>query len=95
MASFITGCSSHPQPGSTPAPAYAAPRSAASAMRPRLRCAPQTRPVVCVNKLVGYESPQVRTFDYDPNVWGLTYQMIYPYSVSTQYADGIVVVKPE
>lgn len=56
---------------------------------------PQTRPVVCVNKLVGYESPQVRTFDYDPNVWGLTYQMIYPYSVSTQYADGIVVVKPE
>lgn len=53
---------------------------------------PQTRPVVCVNKLVGFESPQIRTFDYDPNVWGLTYQMIYPYSVSTQYADGIVVI---
>ncbi|MBQ9016651.1 Mu-like prophage major head subunit gpT family protein [Candidatus Saccharibacteria bacterium] len=53
---------------------------------------PQTRPVVCVNKLVGYEAPQIRTFDYDPSVWGLTYQMIYPYSVTTQYADGIVVV---
>ena len=51
---------------------------------------PQTRPVVCVNKLVGFESPQIRQFDYDPSVWGLTYQLIYPYSVSTQYADGIV-----
>lgn len=54
---------------------------------------PQTRPAVCVNKLVGYEAPQIRTFDYDPNIWGLTYQMIYPYSVSTQYADGVVVCK--
>ena len=53
---------------------------------------PQKRPVVCVNKLVGYESPQIRQFDYDPAVWGLTYQLIYPYSVSTQYADGIVVL---
>lgn len=51
---------------------------------------PQTRPVVCVNKLVGYESPQIRQFDYDPAVWGMTYQLIYPYSVSSQYADGIV-----
>ena len=53
---------------------------------------PQTRPVVCVNKLVGFESPQIRQFDYDPSVWGLTYQLIYPYSVSTQYADGIAVI---
>lgn len=51
---------------------------------------PSTRPVVCVNKLVGYESPQIRQFDYDPSVWGMTYQLIYPYSVSSQYADGIV-----
>ena len=51
---------------------------------------PATRPVVCVNKLVGYESPQIRQFDYDPAVWGITYQLIYPYSVSAQYADGIV-----
>ena len=53
---------------------------------------PQTRPVVCVNKLVGFESQQIRQFDYDPSVWGLTYQLIYPYSVSTQYADGIAVI---
>ncbi len=53
---------------------------------------PQTRPAVCVNKLVGFESPQIRQFDYDPSVWGLTYQLIYPYSVSTQYADGIAVI---
>lgn len=52
---------------------------------------PQTRPVVCVNKLIGYESPQIRQFDYDPAVWGVTYQLIYPYSVSAQYADGIIV----
>ena len=52
---------------------------------------PSTRPVVCVNKLIGYESPQIRQFDYDPAVWGVTYQLIYPYSVSAQYADGIIV----
>lgn len=52
---------------------------------------PARRPCVCVNKLRGYESPQIRQFDAPADVWGTTYRLIYPYSVTTQYPDAIVV----
>lgn len=52
---------------------------------------PQRRPAVVVNKMAGFESPQVKRFDTDPNVWGFTYQLIYPYSVDVQYLDSMVV----
>lgn len=52
---------------------------------------PQRRPAVVVNKMAGFESPQVKRFDTDPNVWGFTYQLIYPYSVDVQYVDSMVV----
>lgn len=52
---------------------------------------PQRRPIMHVNKLVGYESPQLKQFDSDPSVWGTTYQLIYPYRVTSMWADGAVV----
>lgn len=52
---------------------------------------PQRRPAVVVNKMAGFESPQIKRFDTDPNVWGFTYQLIYPYSVDVQYVDSMIV----
>lgn len=52
---------------------------------------PARRPCVCVNKVRGYESPQIRQFDAPADVWGTTYRLIYPYSVTTQHPDAIVV----
>lgn len=51
---------------------------------------PQRRPAVCVNKVVGFESPRVEQFEADPAVWGTTYRYIYPYGVNAQYKDAIV-----
>lgn len=51
---------------------------------------PQRRPAVCVNKVVGFESPRIEQFTADPSVWGTTYRYIYPYGVSVQYKDAIV-----
>jgi hypothetical protein len=51
---------------------------------------PQRRPAVCVNKVVGFESPRVEMFEADPSVWGTTYRYIYPYGVNAQYKDAIV-----
>ena len=51
---------------------------------------PQRRPAVCVNKVVGFESPRVEMFEADPAVWGTTYRYIYPYGVNAQYKDAIV-----
>lgn len=51
---------------------------------------PQRRPAVCVNKIVGFESPRVEQFNADPSVWGTTYRYVYPYGVSVQYKDAIV-----
>lgn len=51
---------------------------------------PARRPAVCVNKVVGFESPRVEQFEADPNVWGTTYRYIYPYGVNAQYKDAIV-----
>ena len=51
---------------------------------------PQRRPAVCVNKVVGFESPRVEQFEADPTVWGTTYRYIYPYGVNAQYKDAIV-----
>ena len=53
---------------------------------------PARRPAVCVNKVVGFESPKVEQFNADPSVWGTTYRYIYPYGVSVQYNDAIVAV---
>ena len=54
---------------------------------------PQTRPIMTVNKLVGYESPQIKQFDSDPSTWGTVYQLIYPYSISAAWTDGALVVR--
>lgn len=51
---------------------------------------PQRRPAVCVNKVVGFESPRVEQFEADPTVWGTTYRYVYPYGVNAQYKDAIV-----
>lgn len=51
---------------------------------------PSRRPAVCVNKVVGFESPRVEQFEADPAVWGTTYRYIYPYGVSVAYKDAIV-----
>lgn len=51
---------------------------------------PQRRPAVCVNKVVGFESPRIEQFTADPSIWGTTYRYIYPYGVSVQYKDAIV-----
>ncbi|MBR4753139.1 MAG: hypothetical protein IK077_15405 [Thermoguttaceae bacterium] len=51
---------------------------------------PQRRPAFCVNKVVGYESPVLDQFE-SPDEWGIAYRMIYPFSVSAKYADGLVV----
>ena len=53
---------------------------------------PQRRPAVCVNKVLGFESPRVEQFDADPAVWGTTYRYVYPYGVSVQYKDAICAV---
>lgn len=53
---------------------------------------PQRRPAVCVNKIVGFESPRIEQFTADPAVWGTTYRYIYPYGVSVQYKDGICAI---
>lgn len=53
---------------------------------------PSRRPAVCVNKVLGFESPRVEQFDADPAVWGTTYRYLYPYGVSVQYKDAIVAV---
>lgn len=52
---------------------------------------PKRRPAVVVNKMAGFESPQIKRYEMDPNVWGFTYQLIYPYSVDIQYTDSLVV----
>ena len=51
---------------------------------------PQRRPAFCVNKVVGYESPVLDQFE-SPDEWGIAYRMIYPFSVSAKYTDGLVV----
>lgn len=51
---------------------------------------PARRPAVCVNKVLGFESPRIEEFQADPAVWGTTYRYIYPYGVSCQYKDAIV-----
>ena len=51
---------------------------------------PQRRPAFCVNKVVGYESPVLDQFE-SPDEWGIAYRMIYPFSVSAKYSDGLVV----
>ena len=51
---------------------------------------PQRRPAVCVNKVIGFESPRVEQFEADPNIWGTTYRYVYPYGVNAQYKDAIV-----
>ena len=51
---------------------------------------PARRPAVCVNKVLGFESPRVEEFPADPAVWGTTYRDICPYGVSAQYKDAIV-----
>lgn len=50
---------------------------------------PQRRPAFCVNKVVGYETPVLDQFEA-PDEWGISYRMIYPFSVSAKYADGVV-----
>ena len=54
---------------------------------------PQRRPIMTVNKLVGYESPQIKQFDSDPSTWGTVYQLIYPYSISAAWTDGALVMR--
>lgn len=54
---------------------------------------PQRRPIISLNKLAGYESPQIRQFDADPSVWGTIYQLIYPYSVTPMFPDGAIVMR--
>lgn len=54
---------------------------------------PQVRPIMTVNKLVGYESPQIKQFDSDPSTWGTVYQLIYPYSISACWPDGALVMR--
>ena len=54
---------------------------------------PQRRPIMTVNKLVGYESPQIKQFDSDPSTWGTVYQLIYPYSISAAWTDGALVCR--
>lgn len=51
---------------------------------------PNRRPAVCVNKVLGFESPLIEQFNTDPAVWGTTYRYIYPYGVSVRHKDGIV-----
>lgn len=51
---------------------------------------PQRRPAFCVNRVVGYESPVLDQFE-SPDEWGIAYRMIYPFSVSAKYPDGLVV----
>ena len=53
---------------------------------------PARRPAFCVNKVLGYESPQLEQFDL-PDEWGVSYRAIYPYGVSVKHWDGIVVCK--
>lgn len=54
---------------------------------------PARRPLMTVNKLAGYESPQVKEYDSDPSVWGTTYQLIYPYKVSPMWPDAAVAMR--
>lgn len=54
---------------------------------------PARRPIMTVNKLAGYESPQIKQFDADPSTWGTVYQLIYPYSVSPMWTDGALVMR--
>ena len=54
---------------------------------------PARRPIMTVNKLVGYESPQIKQYDSDPSTWGTVYQLIYPYSISAAWTDGALVVR--
>jgi hypothetical protein len=51
---------------------------------------PQRRPAVCVNKVVGFESPRVEQFETSPEIWGTTYRYVFPYGVNAQYKDAIV-----
>lgn len=53
---------------------------------------PARRPAFCVNKVLGYESPQLEQFDL-PDEWGVSYRMIYPYGVSVKHWDALVVCK--
>lgn len=54
---------------------------------------PQTRPVLTVNKLNGFDSPQIKQFEADPSTWGTVYQVIYPYKICPVFYDGVVVSK--
>ena len=54
---------------------------------------PARRPIMTVNKLVGYESPQIKQYDSDPSTWGTVYQLVYPYSISAAWTDGALVVR--
>ena len=53
---------------------------------------PQKRPAVVVSKLAGYTAPQIKQYDMDPNVWGLQYQLIYPYGITPMYTNGAVLM---
>ncbi|MBR2005343.1 MAG: hypothetical protein IJ991_14325 [Thermoguttaceae bacterium] len=53
---------------------------------------PARRPAFCVNKVLGYESPQLEQFDL-PDEWGVSYRVIYPYGVSVKHWDALVVCK--
>lgn len=54
---------------------------------------PARRPIMTVNKLAGYEAPQIKQYDADPSVWGTVYQLIYPYAVSPMWTDGALVMR--
>lgn len=54
---------------------------------------PERRPIMTVNKLIGYESPQIKQFDADPSVWGTVYQLIFPYSISAAWTNGAIVMR--
>ncbi len=54
---------------------------------------PQKRPAVVVSKLAGYTSAQIKQYDMDPNVWGLQYQLIYPYGVTPMYTNGAILMQ--
>ena len=53
---------------------------------------PARRPAFCVNKVLGYESPQLEQFDL-PDEWGVSYRVVYPYGVSVKHWDALVVCK--
>lgn len=54
---------------------------------------PTRRPIMTVNKLSGYETPQIRQYDADPSVWGTVYQLIFPYSISAAWTNGAIVMR--